>query len=92
MVMVSPTLRMVRFQPRRSRMDGELVSAFQISSPPPGFFTEMRIIPCGLRNWNSSTTPVTLTVLLSSKNTANEWCAKAGTAVTTTSASSNTAK
>jgi hypothetical protein len=69
--MVSPTLMVSRVRPRLSRMEGKLVLAFQVSSTPFLAATSL-MSPCGLRNWNSCTTPVTVTLAFSSQNTAKE--------------------
>src|SRR5215469_17827989 len=58
-------------------MEGEFVSAVQVSSDPSGFVTFRWMSPCGLLNSTAVTTPVTETERLVSKNTAKEWCAEA---------------
>jgi len=74
----SPEAMLVLDQPRRERMEGELVSIFQSSCAPLGFVTMTSMMPCGLVKWYSFTVPFNVTSSFSElKNTAKEWWARA---------------
>src|SRR5688572_21862790 len=75
MVTTSPGFRLSLVQPRRLSSVTALVSAFHSSTMPALFFTSSAMMACGFENRNSVTLPEISMVFVSSKNTANEWCA-----------------